>query len=339
VQGTVTFRSDSTFSLCHSALQSYYDSCRTAAAAAEGDRAAKARKLQDFLSYKQVFKQCKDHFKHKRGQLLPNVDPHANTLQATFDLDEFVKIVQHGIASTSYVDARDLSMFVSMAQMVGRGDDTRCRLVSELYEPYARRCIGEHMAAACMSWWHSSFMGPACISCACCVCLLMNGGMTAKGQLFAGLVCPRGAHRADSSHPLRPLLPPPPWGLVAGPSSCYLVGFLHLTGKVVGGKGVLRGAVRACNPLLCSQGALARYMVVRWTLQREVLPGPADPAWLILPMWPSRGHQAMGYMAHNVRVKGMLAAVGVDTTKVTHAPRVFAARMMDESGLDEEVRR
>jgi hypothetical protein len=127
--------------------------------------------------------------------------------------------------------------------------------------------------------------------------------------------------------------------MVAGPSSYYLVGFLHLTGKVVGGKGVLRGALRACNPLLCSQGALARCMGVRWTLQGEVLPGPVDPAWLILPMWPSREHQAMGYMAQYVHMKGMLAAVGVDTTKVTHAPRVFAARMLDEWGVDEEMGR
>ncbi len=116
------------------------------------------------------------------------------------------------------------------------------------------------------------------------------------------------------------------------------MGFLHLTGKVVGGKGVLRGALRACNPLLCSQSALARWMATRWTLLRETLPGPLDPAWATLPMWPSRGRKAMGYMAQYVRIKGMFEAVGVQITKVTHAPRVFGARMADEAGLSEEVR-
>jgi hypothetical protein len=115
----------------------------TAAAAAVGDVAAEEHKLKGFLGYKLVFGQCSDRFKHKRDDPLPKVDPHANTLQATYSLDEYVMIVQRGTSSADPLDARDLSMFISMAQMVGRGDDARCRLVSELYEPYARRCIGE----------------------------------------------------------------------------------------------------------------------------------------------------------------------------------------------------
>lgn len=119
-----------------------YNSCMTAAAAAVEDIAAQEHKLKAYLTYKEVYRQCQEHFKPKRGALLPLVDPHANTLQATYSLDEYIKIVQHGTASSSCLDARDLSMFISQTQMVGRSDDTRTRMVCELYEPYARKCIG-----------------------------------------------------------------------------------------------------------------------------------------------------------------------------------------------------
>jgi hypothetical protein len=123
----------------------------------------------------------------------------------------------------------------------------------------------------------------------------------------------------------------------AGPASCYLTGFLHLTGKEVGSKGILKGCIRAKAPMMCAQGALGRYMVVRWTVGKEELPGPLDPAWAKLPMWPSRRGTPLGYLGHWKRVKDMFGSVGIESTKVTHAMRVFAARLADEAGLSEEV--
>jgi hypothetical protein len=91
-----------------------------------------------------MHKRCKALYKPQRGEVPPGVDPHKNTLQATFSLDEYVALVRDRLASPTELDARDLSMTMCMAQMAGRGDDMRWRLVSELYEPYARRSIGAH---------------------------------------------------------------------------------------------------------------------------------------------------------------------------------------------------
>jgi hypothetical protein len=46
----------------------------------------------------------------------------------------------------------------------------------------------------------------------------------------------------------------------------------------------------------------------------------------------------MSYKNHCDRLKKVFEAVGVAPYKITHAGRIFAARLADEAGVDEQVK-
>lgn len=46
----------------------------------------------------------------------------------------------------------------------------------------------------------------------------------------------------------------------------------------------------------------------------------------------------MSYETHNTIIQGIFAAAGINSVKVTHAARIFAAQIMYEMGVPLEVR-
>lgn len=117
-----------------------------------------------------------------------------------------------------------------------------------------------------------------------------------------------------------------------------MVGIVQRVGKTIGSNWCVRGVLRTKDPLLCSQGALGRWLVAHFTVDQHPVPDPCSPEWVTAVIWPSDKGGALSYRGHADRVKQMLEAAGVSKDKVTHAPRVFAARLADEAGLDDQVR-
>jgi hypothetical protein len=140
--GGQVWTSNSVLKSCHSALQAHYQRCQVGEAARKG-RPKGQRQLQDDVGYKQVYDECKACFKVKRGQPLPGkMDPHDNTQQATFSMDEHFKICAEAAGSPDPLVARDLSQYLACTSMCGRGDDARERRLCELCEPRLRASIG-----------------------------------------------------------------------------------------------------------------------------------------------------------------------------------------------------
>jgi hypothetical protein len=140
--------SESALKGCHSALQAQYDTgkqlARLHARSSGGEVPDMPTDLLKDNGYKQIYQECKRLFVAERGVANPaRRDPHDNTEQATFDLDELVQIAKHAVGSEDTRCCRDWSMWSFQSFMAGRGDDTRHRTLPELCEPKYRSCIGE----------------------------------------------------------------------------------------------------------------------------------------------------------------------------------------------------
>ena len=100
--------------------------------------------LMEYAIYKEVYRQCQALFKRQAGTVLPDeLDPQDNSLTATFNRDQLVKMADTLLSSQQPSDARDHSMLLSMSHTAGRGDDLRERRLCELTPPLLRTCIGE----------------------------------------------------------------------------------------------------------------------------------------------------------------------------------------------------
>lgn len=126
-------------------------------------------------------------------------------------------------------------------------------------------------------------------------------------------------------------------GAGAGPCPAFVVGVVQLVGKTISSNSVVHGALRNKDPLLCSQGALGRWFFTRFTYNQEPVPDFSTPDWLSCLIWPSQLGCGLTYAGHANRVKTLYKAAGVAKDKVTHGPRVFAARWADAMGLDDAV--
>ena len=125
-----------------------------------------------------------------------------------------------------------------------------------------------------------------------------------------------------------------------GPAPCFVMGHAQLLGKTVGSARGIKGCIRSKIPLFCAQGAMGRYLVARFTIQKEKFPvDPFDPAWQTLKLWPSstNPHKTMSYTNHLTRTRALFILLCIAAYKATHCPRIFAARLADEFGLDEKV--
>ena len=100
-------------------------------------------KIQDDPIYKSVYNKCKALYKIQPNKPLPpGLDPQDNSEQATFTVDELVKIADCLLSSDDPKDARDLSMLLWMCMTCGRGDDAWPRRLADLTEPKLRSSIG-----------------------------------------------------------------------------------------------------------------------------------------------------------------------------------------------------
>jgi hypothetical protein len=125
-----------------------------------------------------------------------------------------------------------------------------------------------------------------------------------------------------------------------GPSPAYLLTAVLKGGKTSpDGKKGYAGCLRAKDPLLCPQGALGRHLVTRFTLDGEAFPDPADRhTWVHTALWTGQDPQASVEYTTCVRnFAGYLEDAEVVIKKKMHAFRVYAARLMDEAGVDDEV--
>jgi hypothetical protein len=104
------------------------------------------------------------------------------------------------------------------------------------------------------------------------------------------------------------------------------------------GKVAYNGAIRHMMPELCPHGALARWLCVRFTIGGEAFPMPGEPAWLATAMWPAHDpRHNITYDAQAKAVKAYLLERNIFISKVTHAFRIYGARVLDEAGISDQV--
>ena len=156
LQGKEAFQHTSSSALkgCHAALQAHYAKGKRLAALHARSSGKTAPAMPSNLltddGYQQIYLECQRLFVVERGPTNAACkDPHDNTEQATFDLDELVRIAKQAIASSDTKDARDWSMLSFQNGSCGRGDDTRNLKVPELCEPKYRSCLGESSWGSC----------------------------------------------------------------------------------------------------------------------------------------------------------------------------------------------
>ena len=125
-----------------------------------------------------------------------------------------------------------------------------------------------------------------------------------------------------------------------GPAPCMLLSSVLENGKTQSnGRKGYAGCIRHRMALLCGHGALARHMATRYNVDQVTFPDPRDrAAWLSEALWPAWDRtQNIQYqqMASNLRT--VLDEEEIFIKKLTHAFRVYGARLMDEAGCDDKV--
>lgn len=117
-----------------------------------------------------------------------------------------------------------------------------------------------------------------------------------------------------------------------------MLAFVQPHSKTLGDGTGTRGCLRHKDALLCAQSALARYLIMRFTLGSEQFPAPCSADLTTLPLFPGRDKdRSISYAGHNRRIKELFKRLDIFIEKRTHAARVFAARKADEAGLSDEV--
>lgn len=124
----------------------------------------------------------------------------------------------------------------------------------------------------------------------------------------------------------------------AGPAKCWAVGAVQLMGKTLGDGFQAKGAIRHKEPLLCAQGALGRWLITHFTLEGEEFPSPTSDEWRETVIWPAKdATKPMSYQTHRNRLAALYVRLQITIDKVTHAPRIYAARAAEEAGLSDVV--
>lgn len=106
-----------------------------------------------------------------------------------------------------------------------------------------------------------------------------------------------------------------------------------------GGKVSYAGGIRHKQALLCFQGAMARLLVQRFTMNREPFPDPRDKqTWRNTPVWPGDDPtSSISYTQQADCLREYLQEAGIFIRKLTHAFRMYAARELDLQGVADEV--
>lgn len=91
------------------------------------------------------------HCACRRDHLPPGQDPHDNTINTTFTLDDLMEMAEHLMQKGGFLSERDLSMLLCQCVTCGRGDDVRARHLNELMKPLFRRSIGMYFCMQCLA--------------------------------------------------------------------------------------------------------------------------------------------------------------------------------------------
>lgn len=136
------YTSVSTLKSVHSALQKALD--RGQMTRQKLQQQLHVQKLAQNAVYKAIYRKCKDLFTVKQGEALPQgLDPHSNTGESTFSLDQLVKMCGHLMKKADWRAARNLSMLLWQCLTCGRGDDVRERRFNEIQAPQRRDSTGQ----------------------------------------------------------------------------------------------------------------------------------------------------------------------------------------------------
>lgn len=129
--------------------------------------------------------------------------------------------------------------------------------------------------------------------------------------------------------------------MVAGPCPCFVLAAVIRGGKTMpNGKVGYCGSVRHKLPQLCPHGLLALYLCFRFTVKGEQFPMPStdDQQWFHTALWKGNGPRAnISYEQQLKSWKATFKESKILTKKITHAPRVCAARFLDDHGTEDAV--
>lgn len=145
--------------------------------------------------------------------------------------------------------------------------------------------------------------------------------------------------RSDELREVRlPDLLPPAHIECVGPCPAISISLTLRNSKTAaGGKVAYKVALRHRDPELCSQGSLARYGCVLFTLSQmgfPRLPMTSAADWANYPLWKTRGRQSISYGAQLTAIARWLKEASVNCGRaVTHAFRTGGAQMLDRLGL------
>ena len=98
-------------------------------------------RLLDYAAYKEVYQTIKKEI-HNKGQRPADKCPQDRTGEDTLTEEQFIAIVKRMINLPDSAAARDLSMWLWMACILGRSDDARLMHVADLLKPHLVRSIG-----------------------------------------------------------------------------------------------------------------------------------------------------------------------------------------------------
>jgi hypothetical protein len=128
---------------------------------------------------------------------------------------------------------------------------------------------------------------------------------------------------------------------IVGPCPCFVLAAVIRGGKTMAnGKVGYCGSVRHRYAELCPHGLLALYLCHRFTVRGEQFPFPgmAGAVWFHTALW--KGNNPSTNISYDQQAKSFKAVFkknDVAAKKITHAPRVAGARLLDDHGVDDVV--
>lgn len=133
----------------------------------------------------------------------------------------------------------------------------------------------------------------------------------------------------------------PCWCVCVGPCPAYLVSAVLRGGKAQkNGKTAYCGSIRHSHASLCPHGSLGRYLVDRFTIEQEQFPSPCNNTqWQECALFRgTAASKSMSYSQQRDTVVKWFKQAYIISSKKTHSFRVAGSRLMDDSGVSEDVR-
>jgi hypothetical protein len=212
---------------------------------------------------------------------------------------------------------RDTSMATWMTMTIDRDDDAWLVFLPDLLKPLVIRVIGG------FGWvWVEPPVGRSAGRGAGATADAGRGTPSRPRQAQgcarrSGHGEPADLSNAHSVPPSPPPAPPPP--TPPGPCTCIMLAAGLRGGKrQFGGKVACAGSIRNRLALLCAHGALACFLVNRFTINAAPFPNPTKrDIWLHTPLWPGNNPtESISYSQHADGLKYYLNTAGILIRKV-----------------------